>query len=793
MKKWKIAGIVFVVLIAAVLLAGMIFIRSVGRRGLPDYSASVEIPGIVDEVVVFRDEYGVPHIYAQNEDDLYRAVGYCMAQDRLWQMDLLRRACTGRLSAIFGEDLLETDLLMRSLRMPEKSRKILEDAENPMFRACRAFADGVNHYIMSHSGKLPPEFIILRYKPEKWLPQHSVNLVGFMGWDLTLGWNEEIVLHKIQELFGDARMKELMPDITLHDTLVYPDLGQTLISASSHLRKLGLAVFGGSNNWVVAGKKSENGMPILANDMHLGLNSPGLWYQMHQVVEGVLNVTGVVLPGQPFVVAGHNDRIAWGFTNAMVDNVDFYLEKINPDNPHQYGMNGDWLDLEVLTEKIEIAGSQDKQEELRFTHRGPIISRFHDAGDSAISMRWIGNEYSNELRSVYLVNRASDWDGFREAMRTFISVSQNTVYADVDGNIGLYCCAGVPVRKESGSHVVFPGWTDEYDWKGIVPFDELPHSFNPERGFESSANNRTAGNDYPYYISHWFFPPTRIDRIREMLEEKALLSVDDFRRMQADQKSKMVACIKPVVVAELEKSEDWSALEKQSLDLFAAWDGTLAKSSPEAALFEIFLCRFAENLLSDEMGEELYSDFLDSGLLRDYTILNAVAARDSLWSDDQNTPGEIENFTDIVRRSFKDTVAYLLEKQGRNSDKWQWGQIHQLTLQHPLGSVRILDRLFGFNRGPFEVGGSDHTVCPYSYPVNAPFAVTWGASHRHIYPLGNWDESLTVIPTGVSGIPASPHYCDQTRLYLANEYHRDYFSRQMVEKNAQYRMVIRGN
>ncbi len=792
MKKIKIVGIVLMVLIAAVLIAGAILVRSVAHKGLPDYSTNVELAGVTDEVLVCRDAYGIPHIYAQNESDLYRAVGYCMAQDRLWQMDLLRRACTGRLSEIFGEELVETDLLMRSLRMTEKSRMILEDASDPMVLACLAFADGVNRYIESHIDRLPPEFYILRYKPEEWLPEHSINLVGYMGWDLRLSWNEEVVLDKIRRKFGDDKAKELVPQMALHKTVVYPGWESTLLSAGNQLRNLGLVVFDGSNNWAVSGRKSDNGKPILANDMHLGLNSPGIWYQMHQVVEGAINVTGVVLPGQPFVVAGHNDRIAWGFTNVMVDNVDFYLEKINPENPHQYEFNGEWREMEVRAEEIKISRDKIVLEELRFTHRGPIVSRFHDAEESAISMRWIGNDYSNELRSVYLVNRADNWDEFRNAMRTFISVSQNTVYADVDGNIGLYCCAGVPVRKDGHTNAIVPGWTDEYDWQGIVPFDELPHSFNPERGYVSSANNRTTGENYPHYISHWFYPPTRIDRIREMLVEKDQFSVADFKRMHADQKSKLVERIKPIIMTELEKSDDWGDLEKQILDAFSSWDGVLSRTSLGATVFEKFLCQYTENLLLDEMGEELFADFLDSGLLRDYTIDNTMEAGQSLWSDDKNTPDKTETFTDIVQKSFKETVAYLRENHGSNTDKWQWGQIHRLTLGHPLGSVKVLDWLFGFNSGPYEVGGSSHTVCPYSYPESEPFDVTWGASHRHIYSLADWDESLTIIPTGVSGIPASPHYCDQTRLYIENEYHPDYFSRKMVEKNAKYRMIIRG-
>jgi penicillin amidase len=613
-----------------------------------------------------------------------------------------------------------------------------------------------------------------------------------MGWDLRLSWAEEVVLHKVRSEFGEEKTRELVHDRALQKTFVVPDFEPPLLAANRHLRSLGVSVFGGSNNWAVSGKKSVNGMPILANDMHLGLNSPGIWYQMHQVIEGGLNVTGVILPGQPFVVAGHNDRIAWGFTNVMVDNVDFYSEKINPENPDQYEFNGTWREMDVRNEEIKVSGGRTIQEELRFTHRGPIVSRFHDAENQAISMRWIGNDYSNELRSVYLVNRAGNWDEFREAMKTFISVSQNTVYADTDGNIGIYCCAGIPIRKDGDSSTVFPGWTDEYDWKGIVPFDELPHSFNPECGSVSSANNRTTGGDYPHYISNWYFPPTRIDRIREMLEEKELLSVADFKRMHADQKSKLVENIKPIIMAELERSNAWDVFESKILDVFSSWNGILDKSSAAAAVFETFLFFFSENLLKDEMEEDLYDDFLGSGLLREFVVENVMAAKDSLWMDDINTPDKMETFTDIVQQSFLDTVASLRKDFGSKMDSWQWGKIHRLTLAHPLGSVKLLDWLFGFNSRSYEVGGSSHTVCPYSFPLAGPFDVTWGASHRHIYCLADWDQSLTVIPTGVSGIPASSHYGDQTDLYVENRYHPDHFSRNAVEKNAKYRMIIKG-
>jgi penicillin amidase len=800
-KKLKIAGIILVVLIAIAAIVGALFVRSISRRGLPDYDTTVTLSGISQEVIVYRDAYGIPHVYAQTEDELYRAVGYCMAQDRLWQMDLLRRVCTGRLSEIFGEELIETDLLMRSLRIPEKSRLVLERTDGIRVDALRAFADGVNQYIDTHQKKLPPEFSILRYKPEKWLPEHSLHLVGYMAWDLSLSWNTEVLLDKIQRQFGEAMARELLPDMNLFHALVYPafeskltqlDLDCTLLKTNRRLQELGLEIFSGSNNWAVSGDRSATGKPILANDMHLGLNSPGIWYQMHQAVEGRLNVTGVVLPGQPFVVAGHNDRIAWGFTNVMVDNADFYLEKLDPDHPDRYELNGEWRRMQVQKEEIKIKGGRAVQDELRFTHRGPIISRFHKIDDLAISMRWIGNDFSDELRTVYLLDRARNWDEFKNAMRTFISVSQNTVYADVGGNIGLYCAAGVPIRKGGETCAILPGWTDEYDWQGIVPFEELPYSFNPENGFVSSANNKTVSDEYPYHISQWFEPSYRIDRIREMLTGKDKFSIEDFKRMQADLKSKLVEKIRDSITSEVNKSEELSDLERQTFQILSAWDGVLAPTSPEAAVFEKFLGLLLKNVFLDELGEELYTEFISSQLLCEYAVDRFFGNKDSLWCDDVGTEGAKETFASIVQKSFKDTVAALKSDLGTDPKGWQWGKLHRLTLAHPLGSVKLLNWLFKFNSESYEVGGSYHTVCYSFYPFSDPFGVTVGASHRHIYTLDNWDESLTVIPTGVSGIPASPYYCDQIRLYVENRYHSDPFSRDLVQENARYRMIIKG-
>jgi penicillin amidase len=781
-------------LVFAVAIAALGFVYYLEHRAVPDYDSWIRLKGLKDEVVVYRDQYAVPHIYARNETDLYRAVGYCMAQDRLFQMDLLRRLTSGRLSEIVGEKTVSVDHLMRALRITEKSRDLCRNADKTTIQVAEAFCDGINQYVESHNRSLPPEFTILGYKPEKWRPEHAFNTIGYFSFDLSTGWNTEIFYYNVLKKVGETRLKEILPDISAQNKVIFPptgrelselDLRDSLSSAAKLIDQMGMTIFHGSNNWAVSKDKSATGKPIFANDMHLGLNAPGIWYQMHQIIEGELDVTGVAAPGQPFIIAGHNDRIAWGYTNVMLDDMDFYLEKINPDNPDEYEFNGQWRKMKVTTEAIKLKDGRAVEKVIRYTHRGPVISEIKDVKDKIISMRWIGNEESNEVRALYLLNRAGDWNEFKNAMKTFRSVSQNTLYADKEGNIGLYCAAGIPIREKGNGISIMPGWTDEYDWKGLVPFEKQPHCFNPDDKFLCSANNKTIGNDYPYYVSTWFAPDYRYRRIKEMLREKEKITIDDIRQMQADFKSKLVEDVRADLVTGLETG-NLTSIERECLGILKRWDGILSKESVDATIFESFYIEFVRNLFQDELGEDLLEQYMSMNSIVNHAVDQLWSNRSSEWYDDVTTVDKRESFEDIIEKSFKGAVSWLSEKYGQNPSKWQWGELHQLTLEHPLGSVKILNRIFDFNRGPYPVGGSYHTTCPYYYKLSEPFKVVHGASQRHIYSLNNWDESLSVIPTGTSGIPASKHYCNQTPLYVDNAYHPDYFSRTLVEKKAMY-------
>ncbi len=541
----RILSIILLVIVLA-MAGGMIFLNSVKTRALPDYNQGFDLTSLSAPVTVFRDSLGIPHIYADNEEDLYRTVGYVMAQDRLWQMDLLRRITTGRLSEVLDPGLVEADLLFRALEFSKKSQRVMAQTDPRILLSLEAFTDGVNQFIEQNQKHLPFEFTMLGYKPDPWELVHSFNLIGYMAWDLSSGWNTDMALYKIQQVVSDTLFQELLPDFSFQGIPVFPDymisaknleLKSAMNDAIEVIDELGLQVFEASNNWAVSGKKSETGMPIMANDMHLGLMAPGIWYQMHQVIEGELNVTGVSLPGAPYIIAGHNEDIGWGMTNVTVDDLDFYLETINPADSNQYLLDGSWVDMRIVEEKIVVKGADEPAIRVnRFTHRGPVVSEFKGVKDKVMSARWQGNEYSNELRTVYMLNRAADWEGFRDALSTFNSVSQNVVYVDRLGNIGLQTSAGVPIRN-SGGILVYPGDTSLYDWQGQVPFEELPNSYNPECGYVSSANNKTVDEDYPYYIGSWYSMPWRIGRIREMLEEKEILGTADFKRMLRDQNS----------------------------------------------------------------------------------------------------------------------------------------------------------------------------------------------------------------------------------------------------------------
>ncbi len=793
MKTLKTILTLLAGLIILVIAGGLILLNGVKKGALPLYDGELILTGLTNDVTVYRDERGMPHIYAENEYDLYFATGFVTAQERLWQMDLIRRATTGRLSEIFGDDYIQTDLFLRSLDMMTKSKMELSIMEKDLLDHLQAFTDGVNTYIRRAGRKLPPEFRILSYRPDDWMLENIVCLCGYMGWDLASGnLSADIFNYRLVQKLGPEKAGELIPDWLAEATEVFPDFSLkderlqealTFIGSLDKLKSLGIHAFSGSNNWAVSGSRSTTGKPLFSNDMHLGLNSPGIWMQMHQVIPGKLNVTGVFLPGAPFAVAGHNEKVAWGMTNLMVDDIDLYAEKINPDNENQYWFNGEWRDMLIKQEIIRSGKRRADTLAVRFTHRGPVISGFNDIDDAVLSMRWSGYDQSGELKGVYGLNRAGNWEDFLQALASFNSVSQNFAYADTEGNIGLATGGGIPVRKGHGS-IIRSGESDEYDWKGYVPPDQLPSSYNPENGSVSSANNKTVSDDYPYYISYRFYVPYRINRIREMLGEKEILGIDDFKRMVTDQHSDYAALLTPFILRIRERLPEMSPVERSAFQAIEEWDYEMSGGKAAPAIFEFFTVSFAKNLLSDELGE-LYGQL--PGSVRDYYIYRILNSGPDKWVDDINTP-QTESLEEIIFRSFRDMAGVLSESYGNDVSSWKWGDILTITLEHPMGAVKLLDRVFRLNSPAYPTGGAAHTVCPSTYSDG--FRVVDGASERHIYNTADWDESYTVIPTGASGVPASEFYLSQTKTYVEKGFYKDAFYDGAVKAAAKYTLKL---
>jgi len=778
----------FLITILVLAVLGVAYIIHLKRSTYPNYNSNVILSGLHEQVIVKKDRWGMPHIYAKNLEDLYRTLGYIMAQDRLWQMDLIRRATQGRLSEIFGKDFIQTDLLLRSLRITEHSNHLYSNLPDTIKTYLIAFSNGINQFI-KNTKHLPIEFKILKYKPQIWTPENTLNLIGYMAWDLTSGWNGDIVLWQVMQKVDSLRFSLAVPNFNksnfIYDYTLLQSQNLTLNieKVIEQINSLGIRAFTASNNWAVGPEKSIYGKPILANDMHLSFGIPGIWYQVHLIVPGKVNVTGVTIPGAPGIVSGHNQHIAWGMTNVMLDNADYYIETINKDTT-KYLVDGQWKPLKTVNEQIITKEGDTVYCKLYFTHRGPIVSGFKNIKDKVLSIAWGGNDtLSNELLGVFSLNFANNWEDFNKAVKYFRAVAQNIVYADDKGNFGIHMGAGIPIKLRPG-YLPYPGDTSLYDWKEWVPYEQLPYEFNPKRGFVASANNKSI-NNYPYYITQYYFQDYRYSRIREMLENKEKLSIEDFKLMHIDQKSKLVEHTLPKIIFEISKIQTNDPTVKSAIQVLTQWDGVLRADQAAPLIYEEFLYQFLNLLINDELGDELSKKFMKIKTLANNMFENAILDHFNPWIDNINTP-EKEDYTTIVQNAFLYAIDTIKEKLGNNIEKWQYGKIHTLTLEHPLAKVKILDLAFGLNRGPFAVGGSNHTVSPYTYSLNNRYKVNSGASQRHIFVVGDWDKGWMIIPTGNSGLPGNEFYCNQTNDFLKGIYRPDAFSDSAVEAVKKY-------
>ncbi len=810
-KKWPLIAISVLVLL---LLFGAGYIYTIARRGLPQYSGTVAT-GVDAEVEIYRDDYGIPHIIAGSMEDLLFAQGYAQAQDRLWQMDMNRRGVAGKLSEILGETMVETDIFTLTVgfyRAAQKNYNLMNRETKALFDA---YSAGINAYIDDNRGRLSPEFALIGYSPEPWTALDSLAIGVYMSW--YLGGNMDA------ELFYSALIEQVGLDLALEIFPDYPDYGPTVIAAEmnpgtakdafasagvkavaddgeafesnnkftsgncadglialSRLAELnGRTAYVpglGSNNWVISGDLAPGKGALLANDMHLAMGLPSIWHRAHLILEDEMNVTGVTFPGVPGVVVGFNDYIAWGFTNTGPDVQDLYRMELNPDNPHQYLYMGEWRDAEIIIEEFQVDNEPEpRRVEVMETHFGPVISAVVDL-DTVLSLRWTALEGTTEFAAILDYMKARNWQEFTTALEMFESPTQNMVYADREGNIGLRSNGLIPIRRSGTGLLPADGTTDRYEWIGYIPYDELPTLYNPPEGMIITANHRIVDDDYPYFISSSWAPPYRAMGIERDLKGRTGFALEDMIAPQTSFFNTQAETLGPVFIAALEKAS-LSGTAAEALPLFAQWLRNPVESTEEVgpSLYNTLYFHLLENTFADEMGADLYERFLHNRASTN-AFDRMLLSGESAWFNNIETEEE-ETRDDIIARAFKDATAYLEETLGPNPQDWQWGKLHTITLKHNLGAVDLLARFF--NRGPYPVGGSFHTPANMSYLLTAPYAVTHSAPWRYMIDLSD-HRALEALAGGNSGHFLSDHYNDQTELWLAGDYKKMIFQPEEV-------------
>lgn len=750
---------------------------------VPQLEGTIEVNGPGATVTIARDEHGVPHIDAASENDLAFGLGFAHAQDRLWQMEMNRRIGSGRVSEVLGEAGLGLDRFFRTLGFTHRARSALAALPDETVIALNSYADGVNAFLDSHRGALPPEFVLTGVTPEPWTPIDSLVWQKMMWLDLSGNARHEVARARLLQKLSPQQVASLYPEYPGEEPREMPSLAS--LYEKSPLLATAIALGPakpegyGSNNWVVSGNKTQSGKPLLANDPHLGLTTPSIWYltRLHNRTDNS-NIVGVSFPGAPGIVLGRNDHISWGFTNTAPDTMDLFVEKtvdqdsyLAPDGPTPFL---------VREEIIKVRGGDDVVLAVRETRHGPVVSDIYEGSeeftgdDHVIALQWTAlMPEDTGVVALQKLGKAKNFEEFKAAGRYYRGPQQNMIYADTDGNIGYYAPALVPVRRpdnEIGGLLPSPGWDSKYDWQGFIPYDELPTRFNPPSDVIATANEKIVDGNYPHFITHDWSLPYRGNRIRSVLGETNGHTLGTFASLHADTVSDMARDILPWMVAALDDSPIKSAL--------ASWDGNMATDAAEPLIFYTWVRHYQELLMADELGE-LYGSFrrqrprlIKSSLFwsantepnawnTGYFALPPIAATDALsWCDDLTTEGEQESCAVLAQQAMATSLTELKSAFGENWQSWQWGQSHLLHQSHrPMSQIPGLKDLFELS-APVPGGRFTVNVAGVSTNPRTLNHSTFGPSYRGIFDMSDLDASLFVQPTGQSGNPFSDHYGD---------------------------------
>ncbi len=765
---------------------------------LPGADETVEVPVLEAPVDVLRDDAGIPHIFAKSWRDAYFTLGYVHAQDRFWQMEMMRRFGAGRLSEIFGERALASDKWMRTLglyRLAEQEAALLPSTTR---QAMTLYAAGVNARIKQSQsmplGTPAPEFTLFRFKPEPWRTADSLVWGKIMASWLGLNWRDELLRTRLARKLTPKQVGELWP--------VYPEemprtMDKTLqktaaLIGAMDLQKLaGLAPWpiglprGASNAWVVANKNTLNRGAILANDPHLAFLAPIMWY-LARIQTPSLAVTGATVPGVPFTILGHNGNIAWGMTSTQSDLTDLFVEQINETGKKYKTPNG-WLDFKTRTETIAVKGGRTETLTVRQSRHGPIISDILDtsaqsAGKNAVmalSATYLepGDQTAD---TFYQINRAQNWDQFVTALKNFQSPQSNFLFADTKGDIGFIAPGLVPIRKGGWGLVPSPGWDGETDWNGFVPFEELPILLNPQSGRIVNSNNPIMDENYPHFLSFDWAPGYRAKRILDRIDDKAL-SVHGAARIQQDHVSEMAKQLLSLM-RDIEPADEFG---RSILARLEKWNGQMSRQRPEPLIFSTWLMELNRAVYADELGE-LFNEYLT---LRPKFIVSVLTGKQS-WCDNVNTP-ETEDCHDRIRYALTRALDILKDKYGEDIGAWKWGNVHRARFSHKvLSPVPLLNRLVDLE---IPTDGGSYTVNRGATHLNnsqGPFDNVHGAGYRAVYDLEDLRRSRFIIATGQSGNPVSSHYRDLMVDWRDGLYRRMGQSRAAMKNAAESVLVL---
>ena len=752
--------------------------EAAGRVPPMEGSLRVGAPGRID---IRRDRWGIPHIFADTDTAAFFGLGFAMAQDRLWQMDYLRRRALGRLAEILGRDGLPLDVVARTVGLHRIARGHLERLPAATARVLEQFSAGVNASVAQRAERLPIEFALLEYAPDPWTPLDSLAVMAEFRWYLT----GRLPVIAIPEL-----AKRTLNDPGLYRAFLTPEAGDEAIvrpGAYPAARGRPEPVAGGagdpeegagSNNWAVAGGRSATGRPLVASDPHIAFGTTGCWYEL-RLSGDAINAAGIAYVGVPIVLMGRNERVAWGITNNICSQRDLYQEQTDPRHPNCFLYDAEWEPAEDTTETIAIKGEAPFGLTVRHSHNGPIVD--HLLPEPArhtgpVSLRWLGTDHSDEITAGLTAARARSCREFREALREWRVPTLSFVFADADGHVGYQCAGRIPIRDD-WDRAYRPGWDPRHQWTAFIPYDEMPAESDPAAGWVRSANNRTAPPDFPYPLSGTWNSGYRALRIRQMLEAQERFAIEDCARMQQDTLSlRAVECVPPLLAA-LDGLPDAPVRVRRAADALRAWNRRMDVGEAGAALFELFFARWCRAVAEARFPPAM----VDLMAGADMGLAVALLAGDpNGWF----APGRRD---DAIVSAFRRTVEDLTARLGPDVSAWTWGRVHTIPLRHSLSGRGDLGALL--DRGGDPVHGSGVTVCNTGYDPN--YLAVIGANYRLIADLSADPPGLYAVDAaGESGEPGSPHYGDQLREWLAGRHHFIAMDRAQVEREAGARLTL---